>query len=242
MVPYIAVTVYMKTESAVRKALITFSLLPEDGNVAIALSGGKDSLTLLHMLKKISGRGFPPLNLTAIHVNGEFSCGAGVDLPYLEKICQDLEVPLLVRESTLSRDKLSCYPCSRIRRTLIFDAAKSVGATTVAFGHHRDDNAQTVLLNLFHKGEFAGNLPKLHMVDYGITIIRPLILLSEAEIRSFAQKEGFARITCQCPVGARSMRKKVEELLGELEQLFPHVRENISRAGLIYGSDKAKTP
>jgi tRNA 2-thiocytidine biosynthesis protein TtcA len=76
-----------------------------------------------------------------------------------------------------------------------------VGFKIVAFGHHRDDNIETLLLNLLHKAEFAGNLPKVPMHDFGVTIIRPLIYASEQEIREFAKMYNFARISCQCPVG-----------------------------------------
>ena len=82
-----------------------------------------------------------------------------------------------------------------------------MGATTIAFGHHQDDSAQTLLLNLLHKAEFAGNLPKVPMHDYGITIIRPMIYVDEDSLRTFAKQYGFARITCQCPVGQKSKRK-----------------------------------
>lgn len=231
-----------RLESIIRKALFDFQMLDQSGKVAIALSGGKDSLTLLFMLHAISGRGFPPLELHAIHVNGEFSCGAGVNLSYLEGICGELGINLLVRESTQKLETLECYRCSRERRALIFDAAKSVGATTVAFGHHRDDNAETVLMNLLHKAEFAGNQPKLHMRDYGVTIIRPLIYVAENDVVEFAKQQGFARILCRCPVGQNSMRSKVAQLIEELERTFPNARENIAQAGLTYGSDKAKLP
>lgn len=229
-----------RIESAVRKALYEYEMLEGVEKVAVALSGGKDSLTLLYMLKAISGRGFPPFELVAIHVGGEFSCGAGVEEKMLRGLCEQLEIPLLVRHSTQTRETLACYRCSRERRTLIFEAAKSVGATTIAFGHHRDDNAQTVLMNLLHKGEFAGNLPKLKMIDYGVTIIRPLIYVAEEQVREFARANGFARITCQCPVGQTSMRKNVDQLLEELEEHFPNARANIASAGLTYGSDKAR--
>ncbi len=228
-----------KIESRIRKALYEYSLLEGVEKLAIALSGGKDSVTLLYMLKNILGRGFPNSSLTAIHVKGAFSCGPGIHPTHLEKICAELEVPLIIEESTLSKEKLSCYPCSRQRRRLIFEAAKRVGATTIAFGHHRDDLAQTLLMNLLHKGEFAGNLPKLELVDFGVTIIRPLVFVAEREILEFARQKGFARITCQCPVGADSMRKKVDQLLDDLQKLFPNARANIASAGLIYGSDKA---
>ena len=229
-------------ESLTRKAIFDFTLLEGADPVAIALSGGKDSLTLLFLLHGLRGRGFPHFPLYAIHVDGEFSCGAGVDAGYLRAICEQLEVPFIVRSSTQKREELECYSCSRERRRLIFTAAKEVGAKRIAFGHHRDDSAQTLLLNLLHKAEFAANLPKVHMERYDVTIIRPLIYVSEAQIRTFAQKEGFARITCQCPVGQKSQRKAVDQLLKQMEELFPHARGNIAKAGLLYGSDKASRP
>jgi len=228
-----------KLEGAFRKALYDYKMLEGVSKVAVALSGGKDSMTLISMLKAVSGRGFPEQEIYAIYVSGEFSCGAGVDEKTLRTFCQELGVNLIVRHSTLKLRDLECYKCSRDRRTLIFEAAKSVGAQTVAFGHHRDDNNQTVLMNIFHKGEFAGILPKLLMHKYGVTIIRPLIYISEDDIKTFAQQHGFAQSCCQCPVGQNSMRKKVDMMLDDIEELFPVARENLSRAVLRYGSDKA---
>lgn len=227
-------------ESATRKALYTFSMVdPSNPSIAIALSGGKDSLSLLFLLHAISGKGFPNLNLYAVHVSGNFSCGAGIDENYLKEICQHLNIPLIITTTHQSLEGLECYSCSRKRRSLIFEAAKQVGAKTIAFGHHRDDNAQTLLLNLFHKGECAGLLPKLFLFDYDVTIIRPLIFISENELKNFAKEYGFARITCQCPVGQNSMRKQVDHVLSDLETLFPNVRSNVAQASLEYGSDKA---
>lgn len=231
-----------KIESTCRKALFDFKMLDGVTNLAVALSGGKDSLCLLYMLKAISGRGFPPFSLHAIHVGGEFSCGAGVNQSYLQNVCHELGINFITRESNQKLETLECYSCSRERRRLIFDAAKSVGAETIAFGHHRDDNAQTVLMNLLHKGEFAGNLPKIRMQEYGVTIIRPLIYIAEQDIRTFAQQQGFARIMCRCPVGQRSMRRQTEELLQQIEALYPNARENIAKAGILYGSQKASIP
>ena len=208
----------------------------------MALSGGKDSLGLLFLLYALRGRGFPNFEIHAIHVGGEFSCGAGIGGEFLAAICRELEVNLIRCVSTQKREDLECYRCSRERRRLIFEAAKEAGATTVAFGHHRDDSAQTLLLNLLHKAEFAANLPKVPMRDYGVTIIRPLIYAAEESLREFAKQYGFARITCQCPVGQNSKRKTVERLIQEIEEHFPHARSNLARAGLLYGSDKAIRP
>lgn len=231
-----------RLESTIRRALFDFQMIEDKKKIAIALSGGKDSLTLLFFLKAILGRGFPLVDLIAVHVTGEFSCGAGVDTKYLQAICDQMGVPFLVRESKQKLETLECYSCSRERRRLLFDAAKEADASIVAFGHHRDDHVQTLLMNLLHKGEFAGNLPKIFMRDYGITIIRPMIYISENDIRTFSQQQSFARIMCRCPVGQNSMRKKTDSLIEEIERLFPNARENLARAGLIYGSQKAATP
>lgn len=230
-------------ESALRKAIFDFSLIEKTTQkVAIALSGGKDSLALLFLLHAIRGRGFPPFEIFPIHIDGEFSCGAGVDASFLRAICRELGLELIIRHSTQKREGLECYRCSRERRKLIFEAAKEMGAATVAFGHHRDDSAQTLLLNLLHKGEFAANLPKVHMRDYGVTIIRPLIHIDEESIRCFATHYGFTRITCACPVGQNSKRKVVDQIIKNMEEHFPHARINLARSGLLYGSDKAANP
>ncbi len=228
-----------RLESLCRKALYEFGLVEGVDKVGIALSGGKDSLSLLYLLKAISGRGFQPFSLHAFHVSGEFSCGSSVTGSFLKQICDELEVPLTICETSQKREDLACYSCSRLRRTLIFNAAKEVGITTIAFGHHRDDSIQTLLMNLFHKAEFAANLPKVPMHDYGVTIIRPLIYVSEDEIKEFAKMYGFARVTCQCPVGQNSMRKQTEQLLSLIEETFPNLRENLSQASFTYASDKA---
>lgn len=230
-------------ESCVRKAIYDFSLLNQKvENVALALSGGKDSLGLLFLLHALRGRGFPCFKMTAIHVDGEFSCGAGINKDYLQTICKELEIEFLVCTSTQKREGLECYSCSRERRRLIFNAAKEAGATIVAFGHHRDDSAQTLMLNLLHKAEFAANLPKVHMREYGVTIIRPLIYIAEESLRNFSKQYGFARITCQCPVGQNSKRKIVDQLIQQIETFFPHARNNLAKAGLLHGSNKASTP
>ncbi len=228
-----------KLESMCRKALFDFSLLNNVKRLALALSGGKDSLSLLFLLKAILGQGFPNIPLKAIHISGTFSCGAAVHESFLKEICALLKVPLIIKKISQNSKELSCYNCSRRRRTLIFEAAKKENFNTVAFGHHRDDNIQTLLLNLLHKAEFAPNMPKITLYDYGVTIIRPLIYIPEKEILNFAKLYGFARITCQCPVGNHSKRKEVKKLLMQMEEIFPNAMTNLAQAAHMYGSKKA---
>ncbi len=169
-------TLGKRIESTTRKALYDFNMIEGTAKIAIALSGGKDSLALLMMLKAVSGRGFPQFPLVAIHVEGEFSCGAGVSRKYLQEVCDQLQIPLVVEQSTQKLETLECYTCSRERRKLLFEAAKKEGATTIAFGHHRDDSVQTLLMNLLHKGEFAANLQKLKWWNMESPLLDPLFL------------------------------------------------------------------
>lgn len=231
-----------KIESKIRKALHELSLLEEGEKIAIALSGGKDSLTLLYFLKAILGKGFFDLPLVAVHVNGAYSCGSSVDSNYLQKICDEIEVPLITKTSTISKESLKCYSCSRERRKLLFEGAKEAGCSKIAFGHHKDDAVETLLMNLLHKAEFSSMLAKVPMERYRITIIRPLIYVEEKEIVQFAKMHGFWRITCKCPVGQTSQRRKTADILHYLEKDFVNAKENLFQAGEMFGSKKALTP
>jgi tRNA(Ile)-lysidine synthase TilS/MesJ len=229
-------------EKSVRKALYDFHLIDDATAIAVALSGGKDSLTLLFMLNHILGRGFVKKNLYAIHVEGPFSCGASVDKNYLHNICKQLNVTFIPLEldKNIKLENLNCYTCSRLRRTLIFKKAKELNISHVAFGHHQDDNIQTLVLNLWQKGSFEGILPKLYMQKYGITIIRPLIYIRETDIVSFAKNNDFMRQICKCPRGQVSKRKEAANIIAMSEEAFPLAKRNLSSAVLTYGSQKAK--
>ena len=124
-------------ESLVRKAILKFDLLKDQKKIGIALSGGKDSMTLLYVLKAISGRGVFPFEIEAFHVSGAFSCGASLAEKILQKACDEIEVPLHILQSTQTLETLECYSCSRERRKLLFTKALERGISTLAFGHHK---------------------------------------------------------------------------------------------------------
>ena len=208
-------------ESAFRKALFDYKMLENQKKIGIALSGGKDSLTALLMLNAINGKGFEPFELHAFHVSGAFSCGASIAENYLKDFCNSIDVSLHIRRTEQTKEKLECYSCAKARRIALFEMAKEQGISTIAFGHHRDDIAQTLLMNLFHKGEFCSMLPKMEMKKFNINIIRPLMYVDEEKIKSFAKQKGFLRITCQCPVGQNSYRKKTDQLIESIEHFYP---------------------
>ncbi|WP_201456922.1 tRNA 2-thiocytidine biosynthesis TtcA family protein [Chlamydia sp. 17-3921] len=233
---------WMKTgkriESLIRKALYTYSMLENHRKIVVALSGGKDSLSLLIMLKAISGRGFPKIDIHAVNIGGRYSCGTEVSKTYLMQICDRLQIPFVSLVSPYAPEIPECYSCSQVRRRLLFQEAKNCGATAIAFGHHRDDLVQTTLMNLLHKAEFAGMLPVLDMIHFGVTILRPLIFVPEFLIKKFSKENGFARVTCRCPV--ISLRSKAEQSLKILEEIFPLTRHNIALAVHQNGSFKSQ--
>ena len=225
-------------ESACRKALKDFSMIEDDSSIAIALSGGKDSLTLLFLLSAISGRGFPIFKIHAIYIDQKGRCGRAKNISFLREICKKLQVNFIVK--SLPHKKYSnCYDCARDRRKILFATTKELGTKKIAFGHHREDNIQTLLLNLFYKGEFSSFLPTLEMIHFGVTILRPLIYISENKIIQFAKNYGFLACCCTCTQRKKSMRKKIEMLIREIEKHFPHIRSNLALSSFVYGSKKA---
>ncbi len=229
-----------RIESQIRKALYDFSMIPPSSSIGVAVSGGKDSLLLLLMLKHILGRGFPNAPLTALHVTGTFSCGPNIVLHDLQKFCDALQVPFFSSHTEqASLDELSCYSCSRERRKKLFQMAQNQNISTIAFGHHHDDNVQTALMNLLHKGEFTGIQPYITMYKYNVTIIRPLIYISEIDIIKFARQHDLLRAICCCPIGSTSMRQTAKVLLEILERDFPNTKKNIAHAIQAQGSKKA---
>jgi tRNA 2-thiocytidine biosynthesis protein TtcA len=229
-----------KLESLCRKALHDFSMIEKSHkSMCVALSGGKDSLTMLSLLAAIAKRGSQSFQLHAIHVEDAFNSSKKTH-KFLQKFCKELQIPLtIVSFPKVSLESLNCYSCSRLRRKVIFETAKELNIPFIAFGHHRDDNIQTLLLNLFHQAEFAAMLPLLPMIHYQVTILRPLIYASEADIMFFAKYYHFLPSTCSCRKGKSTKRKSVEKLLCAIEKEFPHVRNNLALSTQKYGSRKA---
>lgn len=229
-----------KIESSVRKAIADFNLFEDDAPVLVALSGGKDSITLLLMLAAISGRGIPPLKIYAAHISSEEVCGQNLPTDSIKELCNRLNIKLIIRSSKKIRH-LGCYACSRIRRRALFDIAKELNIKKVAFGHQRDDNIETLLLNLFQKGEFKAILAKLQMYQYDIEIIRPLIYVKEEDIKNFVKNFPFPKKE-DCLYPKNSKREYVKELIKNIEKGFPNIKKNLSTSAFLYGSKKASIP
>lgn len=216
------------------KAIHRYGLIQDGDRILVGVSGGKDSLTLLTLLLERAKRVPIHYDLLAVHVDLGFeSSGADMLKEFFEakKIAYHIE-PTQIAELANGPDNREnpCFLCSWERRKRIFTLAQRFGCNKVAFGHHKDDIIETLLLNMFYSAEISTMLPVQPMFDGKITLVRPLALLEEKKIERFAKEMGLPYFPCGCPASGRSKRKKVKELIGALERENGRVKGNIFRA------------
>ena len=226
------------------KACADFSLIEEGDHILIGLSGGKDSLALVELLGKRAQIFVPRFKVTAIHVRVRERAYL-TDISYLQSFCDAYYVPLIVRDTEIgdepdqkSEKKDPCFLCSWYRRKALFDAARELGCNKIAFGHHKDDIVETLLMNLIFQGNFSTIYPKLQMDKMPLQLIRPLCLIEEKDLRRYAELRGYKRQKQACPFEKASSRAEVKALVEQLERLNPEVRDSIWGAILR----KTKTP
>lgn len=219
----------------VNRAIRDYAMLQDGDRVAVALSGGKDSLSLLRLLD-VRQRGAPErYTLCAVHVIGD---ARGPAMPVHQPLLDWLAasgVEHLVAPLHLAVDEalpLGCQRCTWNRRRTLFEAARRLGCNVVAFGHHADDLAQTTLLNLLTSGRVESMAPRRDYFDGALRLIRPLCYTAEGDLRRFARACDFPPPPDVCPASSLSRRRQVADLLRQAQQDFPHARVNLLRAGL----------
>jgi tRNA 2-thiocytidine biosynthesis protein TtcA len=218
------------------RAVADFGLIDDGDRVMVAVSGGKDSYTLLHVLRLLQHRAPVRFSLIAVNLDqGHPGFPAEKLKGYLER--EGYEHRML-KEDTYSivLEKLEpgvtqCSLCSRLRRGVLYNAAVELGCNKIALGHHRDDLIHTLLLNQLFAGTTATMPPKLHSNDGRNTVIRPLAYAPEALIARFAAQMQFPIIPCDlCGSQENLQRKKVKKLVDDLEKEHPHVRASLMKA------------
>ncbi len=212
------------------KACADYGLIADGDHILIGLSGGKDSLALTEFLGRRAQIYKPHFRVTALHVRVK-ERNYQTDLSYLESFCAEAKVPLIVRDVEItggdSEDTNPCFLCSWYRRKTLFNVAQELGCNKIAFGHHRDDVVQTLLMNLIYQGTFATMPPILQMEKMPLQIIRPLCLIDEADLVTYAEMRRYQKQLSLCPFEHVSSREKVKELLAQIKNLNPEAVDSI---------------
>jgi len=218
------------------RAVIEFDLISEGDRVMVAMSGGKDSYALLHALEHLRAVAPVRFEIVAVHVD---QVQPGHDPAPLVGWLEGRGVAArVIREDTYSvvldkvpEGKAYCSMCSRLRRGILYTAAREMGCTKIALGHHRDDAIVTLLLNLFFSGQLKAMPPKLVSDDGENVVIRPLIYCAAADLAALAAEQSFPLLPCNlCGSQPDLQRATVERLLQGLEAQHPGLRASMLTA------------
>ncbi|MBF0384859.1 MAG: hypothetical protein HQL27_03215 [Candidatus Omnitrophica bacterium] len=220
-----------KIKQLIEEGISRYNILEKEDRILAAISGGKDSLTMLYALSILQKKAAFPFEVVAINIKTDFHCGSCMHSQILVDIFESLGLKYYFKEIKVLDEKktTSCFWCSWNRRKCLFETAEDLGCNKVALGHHKDDIVETILLNLFYKGEVAAMKPSQELFGGKIKLIRPLCLVEEQRIIEFANENNFPKQLCRCPFGAASKRKEMKTIIKEFSEAFPEIdiRQNI---------------
>ncbi len=220
------------------KGVNEFCLIEENDKVAVAISGGKDSLLLAKCLQELQKHGRIKFSLEFITMDPGF---CEKDRAGLEENCANLAIPVKIRNSEVfkiaelkSGTGKPCYLCARMRRGFLYNFAKELGCNKLALGHHFDDVIETTLLNVFYASEFKTMLPKIKAQNYDkMELIRPLIYVKEEHIKKWRDCAELKPMNCGCTVTKKitgSKRKEIKGFIAEYRKIHPDIDKSIFEA------------
>ena len=220
--------------SYLRKAVENYEMIEEGDKIAVGLSGGKDSFTLLMGLKALQ-RFYPKhFELMAVSVNPGFDF---FDSTFLEQRCKEIGVPYIEEQSHIKeivfdirKEKNPCSLCANLRRGILNSVAIKEGCNKIALGHNEDDALETFLLNFLYAGNLSTFAPVSYMDRSKITLIRPLIHTPEKEIKKFIRRNNIAVMPKVCPMDGISKREDMKNMIFEWEKQIPTIRANMTGA------------
>jgi tRNA 2-thiocytidine biosynthesis protein TtcA len=220
--------------SLMGKAIHRYGLIQEGDRVLVGVSGGKDSLTLLHLLHERSER--VPIHYELMPVYIDLGFGSG-RTEILKNYFETKGLPYHIELTDIGRKANSvenrenpCFLCSWERRKRLFHLAHRFKCNKIALGHHKDDIIETLLLNIFYSAEISTMLPLQSLFKGKVTLIRPLTLLEEKKIERFAREMGLPVGPSGCPSSGKTKRKVVKDLIEVLSKKDRRVKGNIFRA------------
>ncbi len=222
--------------SPFRAAIDDYGMIAEGDRIAVGVSGGKDSLALLSLL--VSLRRFYPntFSITAITLDPCFK-GTPTDFSAVRALCETYDVPYVVKQTGLwdavvahGDAEKPCSLCARMRRGTLHRVAVEEGCNVVALGHHQDDAAQTLMMNLLNGATIECFSPKSELDRRGITLIRPLIYIKEKEIASYVKREKLSVVKSCCPLDGCTGRQEMKELLAHLSETYGDLNHKLTAA------------
>ena len=220
--------------SHVRRAVDDYEMIKDGDKIAVGVSAGKDSLTLLCAMAQL--RRFYPKKFELIAITVDMGL-EGSDFSEIQKLCDELEVPYHIIPTQISKvifdvrkEKNPCSLCAKMRRGALYGGARELGCTSVALGHHFDDVVETFMLNLFYEGRIGCFQPVTYLSNTGITLIRPMIYMPEKDVRYFASHAELPISKVKCPADGNTEREEMKKLLANLE------RENKGLRYRIFGA------
>lgn len=220
--------------SYVRRAIDDYHMIEEGDRIAVGISGGKDSLTLLYALHGLM-RFYPrSFSIHAVTVDLGFQ---NLNLEGIQNLCESLHVEYTVVKTDIAqvvfedrKEENPCALCAKMRKGALNNAVLSAGCNKVAYAHHRDDVIETMLLSLIYEGRFHTFSPVTYLDRTGLTVIRPLMYMSEADVIGFVHKYDVPVVKSPCPADGHTKREYVKNLLRQLNQENPGVKERMFTA------------
>lgn len=232
------ITKYRKTIwSKFVKAVQDYELIKENDKIMVCISGGKDSFLLAKCIQELQRHGRFPFEAEYVVMNPGYN---DINQKMIDKNSKRLNIDIKVFKSDIfdivtTVDKSPCYLCARMRRGYLYSKAQELGCNKIALGHHFDDVIETTLLSMLYGSEIKTMPPKLHSTNFkGIELIRPMYLVKEEDVISWAKNHNLTFLNCACRFTAesitdesRSKRKEVKNLIKELKKTNPNIDMNI---------------
>ncbi len=222
-----------KISRLVGKAVFDFNMINKNDKILIGFSGGKDSFILTLALHILQTRSPIKFELGACYIN---QSNTTQELADIQNFFRELAIPFITKDHPTFQiisernEKSPCSLCANFRRGLLATAANEFGYNKIALGHHKDDVAQTVLLNLLHTGNFKCFEPNIFMTKSKISVIRPLIYVEERQISLESLRLNLPILASSCPYGSHTQRKDAQEIIEYLEAKHSDVKSNILHA------------
>lgn len=217
-----------KLMGLVRRCVEDYRMIAPGDRVAVGVSGGKDSLALLMLLKGL--REYMDFHLEAITID----MGLGMDYSEIEELCKAWGIPYTVVKTEIGpiifdyrKEKNPCSMCAKMRRGALNRALVDRGLHKLALGHHFDDAVETFLMSLLFEGRISCFQPVTNLDRTGIIQIRPMLYIHERTVDNFVAREGLPVVQNRCPVDKTTKREEVKELIYNLSQTYPELKERI---------------